>query len=452
MKRFIYYFILFLFVFVFDSGLVFASSGGGGYHSVSGYSTWSKEEQRDYQLYCLMNNPLIGVYGWECPSDQILANDYPDIYTQGYTSYLDFLIDHSTVNEKTETITYDDEALDFLNYLKSKAENEMTYQYRYMPTSNQLKADSFRTRNAYAILKELISSHPDKMFCVSSARHSYDGKNNLAGLTVRVYDLPYGAVNSFSDLAVVNCTFYTEEWQSIFHMVELYIVDHDANNSCLVYKDSDGVFHEIQSVEEIKTFDLNSSAVFYDGGVTEPLGFSHSSFNSGASAAGNCFSDTTAAIPVFKSVADLKNGTSVGNCAQIMPGYTGQPITDNSITQTEINDFSTNYNNYYGSGSGGSGSGSGSSSGSSGGWLSSLLSGLGNIGDIIMSLLAKAVEIITEILKFFTDTILDAIDIIPTGFVEFLTALFPMIPEEWITCVNLALALMLIGIIVKIFK
>lgn len=168
------------------------------------------------------------------------------------------------------------------------------------------------------------------------------------------------------------------------------------------------------------------------------------------------FSNYNGGIPVFNSLADLKEGTEGKSPLQTMPGYTGQPITKNTISQTEINDFSTNYNYYYGDNSGnnpGGGSGSGSGSDSSGGnWLESLLSSLGKLGDIIMTLFSKVFDIVTDILKFFTDTLTDVMDIIPDGFIGFLGAFFPFIPEEWLTAVSLLLALTLIGAIIKFFK
>ena len=69
-----------------------------------------------------------------------------------------------------------------------------------------------------------------------------------------------------------------------------------------------------------------------------------------------------------------------------------------------------------------------------------------------MTLLSKIFDIITDILKFFTETLADALDIIPTGFVNFLGALFPFIPKEWTTAVSLMLAVMLIGTVIKIFR
>ena len=118
---------------------VFASSTTGsssGSHSVdaTGYNSWSQSEKEAFMEYVLKNDPRIGAYSWECPADEILAEKYPQIYTQGYDTYLEFLVAHSTVNEETGTVTYDDDALALLNVFKEEIDAQISYIDVYLPS------------------------------------------------------------------------------------------------------------------------------------------------------------------------------------------------------------------------------------------------------------------------------------------------------------------------------
>ena len=107
---------------------------------------------------------------------------------------------------------------------------------------------------------------------------------------------------------------------------------------------------------------------------------------------------------------------------------------------------------------GGSSSGSGSVSGNgtgdddSGGLLSGFLDGIGAIFDGIISIIGKAIEYIGKVVSLFTETITEIIAVIPTGFAQLMTALFPFIPQEWIVAIELMLVLSLILIVIGVFK
>lgn len=103
------------------------------------------------------------------------------------------------------------------------------------------------------------------------------------------------------------------------------------------------------------------------------------------------------------------------------------------------------------SGSSGSSSG-GSSSGSSGGGLGNFLKGLGSIGDALLSILGKLLEYVGKAFELITGLIDDVLTIIPENITKLLTALFPFIPEEWVSCITLSLVLGVVGIIIGLFK
>lgn len=341
-----------------------------------------------------------------------------------------------------------------INAMKEAYESDIAYQNMYLPSAEQLNASNFATKSAYSKLYTLIKKHPDKIFAVSAARHNYNNFQNIAGWTIRVHDADICGIsaNINTGFGMFQANLYDSEWQSNFAYTEFYLCDTSVN-SMLIYKDSSGTWVELSTVEEVEAFDMNLATNTYTGGCGTYFGSSSAFFNTDVAVHNQVFTSFNGAFPVYATVNDMKNGTAGGSVGQFMPNYVPGTVTDNSVTQTEITEYNTNYNNYYGSGgSGGSGSGGSDTDSSGGSWLNGILGALDKIGDVIMSLLAKALDIVTSILKFFTDTLLEAVDIVPGGVVNLLQVFFPYVPPEWITAISLALALLVIGLIIKLFK
>lgn len=479
MKRLLYSFLIFLLAISLFSKPIFASSNSEETEEktdISGYDNWSFSEKSTFWVTNLM--ALLGAhanlyFGGDAGSYKRTVEDvfYDMSFASNYDSYGDFLASKVTTNSNGELV-YDDDVLTFLNAVLDRLKTENTYQYGYLPPNADLPVNSFNTKSAYAISSALIAKYPDKAFRFNTGNFGgwlddveSPDLHYAGGWTITVYDIPYGAVGNVTGIgsnpnAVTQVNGYNDEWQLIFDSAfEIYLVDWN-NYGFLFFYDSEGNYHKVD-----KAGDVTSTCI--DDALAYPTRQINKKFNSGLGFSPNyfsshdpqlnmfLFSNYNGGIPVFNSLADLKEGTEGKNPLQTMPGYTGQPITKNTISQTEINDFSTNYNYYYGDNSGNNpgGGGSGSGSDSSGGnWLESLLSSLGKLGDIIMTLLSKVFDIITDILKFFTDTLADVMDIIPDGFIGFLGAFFPFIPKEWLTAVSLLLALTLIGAVIKFFK
>lgn len=441
----------------------------------SGMDSWSLSEKMMYwntNFFTIVDAVIRLPFGDSTSKMDELFLRFSEAHSNKYDSYAEMLAEGTRYDDSKEEFVFDDLSLAFINFIKSSVEEESTYTYGYFPTNANISVDSFSTKSAYDIATTLIAKYPDKVFRFNSSvipgmadiKGDEGGKlwDWCSGWKVTVYDVPYGAVGNVSGLSSVvsqaNC--YTEDWQLEFPDVfEVYIVDW-SGVGFLCYWDKDGTYHEIPDYKAITPGCIDDAYAYStwkpNTKLNSGLSFSSAYFSQSNLPAMNlyCYSNYSGGIPVFNSLADLKRGTEGKSPLQPLPGYTGQPITNNTISQKEINDYSTNYNYYYGNGSGNDpgGPGSGSGSGSSGNWLESLLSSLSKLGDIIMTLVSKVVDIITDILKFFTDTLADAMDIIPEGFIGFLGALFPFIPKEWLTAVSLALALMLIGVIIKVLK
>lgn len=153
--------------------------------------------------------------------------------------------------------------------------------------------------------------------------------------------------------------------------------------------------------------------------------------------------NNTNGIKCFNSLDDVSYSVEPTKYTKYYNGSVPSSI-DNS-TYTEIKD---SYNNTSG-GSGGSGGSSDSGSGlgifdAIGGAIGSILSG-------IFSILATIVEKLAEFFTTIIDTMLKTVDLFDNGFTEFLTALFPFFPEEWITLITLGLTFSVLAVVIRKF-
>lgn len=354
-----------------------------------------------------------------------------------------------------------DDAMVVVNQIKEDYEEKATYQNAYFVPPEYIDVSFFANRTAYMLVCNLIKNHPDKGFLFlpqTCEVVNYDDNGNktsssyLSGLKVYCFNVPYAGVSaSGMSISTSKVTMFEEDWTSDFECICFHVLN---TSECgfIQYVDVDGVYHRFEDLEN--PFDLSAVDWTSKEAISAFMGISSNFYEAGVIPNSNyVFSAFAGSIPVFKTVSDMKKGTAGGSVGQFMPNYVPGTVTDNSVTQTEITEYNTNYNNYYGSGgSGGSGSGGSDTDSSGGSWLNSILGALDKIGDVIMSLLAKALDIVASILKFFTDTLLEAVDIVPGGVVNLLQVFFPYVPPEWITAISLALALLVIGLIIKLFK
>lgn len=472
MKRFLYIITVFIFCFSLSFCNVFASSthgGGGGSHAMkdpTGFDSWSFTDKvsfiTDNSLYVI--GAIIGLGNGNAEGfKEAMSNVYRDsYYINDYATYGEFLADKLSFNDDTQTWSYDDDVKEFLNAVKTEMENSITYVNFYLPGSRFMPVSFFVSQSAYTDVKRLIEGHPGQMVNISSGGSIKvpDTDTYVRCATVLIADVPYCGVNSSIEHNVgwSRSTLYNDQWQKNIKWAKAYIYD-DAEHTGMVYKDANGEFVEVLGDGDIYNLDLSliceyetrsfsawmapSAKIFAESDYPDASGW-------------GIFSDYTGAIPVFVSETEMKKGTASGVQGQFMPGYTPGEIADNSITQTEINDFSTNYNYYYGDSSGGgSGSGSGGSSGdsggSSGGFLDGLLNFIGGIGDGILSVLGKLLSFLNDAVSLVFDTFNDILDLFSNGFVNFIAALFPFIPDEWVTAITLALCLSVLGVIIRIF-
>ncbi len=480
MKRLIYSIFIIFILFIFSPISVFASSDSDNEDrkiDISGYDNWTTAEKRSFwstEILTLIGASADLVLNTNASGFKSTVEDvYRDMaFASNYDSYADFLASKVTTNSSGEFV-YDESVLDFFNACLDRFKEDTSYQYGFFPTNVYLSVDSFSTKGAYDIATTLIAKYPDKVFRFNSSSipGMADIKGNeggkpwdwCSGWKITVYDVPYGAVGSpinISSSTPTSASCYTEEWQLEFsNAFEVYLVDW-AGYGFLCFWDKEGNYHEILDYKSIEAGCIDDAYAYLTSGshistkLNSTLAFSTAYFSKCDTVPMNlyCFSNYSGGIPVFNSLADLKKGTEGKSPLQTLPGYTGQPITKNTISQKEINDYSTNYNYYYGNGSGNDPGGSGSGSGSgSGGWIDSIVSGLGSFFDGILTIVGKVIELIGKLISLITDAFADLLDIVPTNFVNFLTALFPMVPEEWITAATLFITLALLGVLIRLF-
>lgn len=464
MKRFVCLITVFILCFSINTNSVLANSKT----DPTGYDSWSTFEKFAYWEVNVSSiiGATIGCFtsGNGGEFRQTMIDVYNDFATvDNYDTYYEYLAAHTSFDDTTKTWAFDDDALVFINAVKDEVESEITYTYGYLPGSPALDRSGFKTQNAYCIVNAFILNNPSKAFYLSGGNLSLtDSKTgntvNGSGWTVHVLDYPYsGVCNPFPTLSSSSrAQFYTDQWLNKFTSTIFYVFDHDEGLNYMWYYDQDGNTDYLVYSPDVKDFDLSLIGETRSEEMLSYVLSSGKSWDAESPRPYIIYSDNTAGIPLFKSLADLKNGTEGGTCGQYMPGYTPGTITDNSVTQTEINDFSTNYNYYYGSGndgdgSGDDGSGSGGSSGSSS-WLDSIFSGLDSLGDAILNMFGKLSDFLGDAVSFITDGITSVLDLSQNGFVDLLTAFFPFLPKEWVTAVTLALGLSLFGLVIHMFK
>lgn len=484
MKRFMFLFIVFLLVFSSPISVYAASDNANDEQEktdISGYDSWSDAEKRAFwstEFFSIVGASAdLVLRGNVSANKQAIEDVFSDMsHVHEYDSYDDFLARNVTT-DSSGNLVFNDDVLAFLNAVLDKLKTENTYQYGYFPTNAYLSASSFNSKNTYETISRLISLYPDKVFRIQSSsipgldteKGNTDGVawSWASGWKLTVYDIPYGAVGSPVNISSstptsVNC--YTEDWLLDFSTAfEVYVVDW-SGQSFLCFWDKEGNYYEILDYKSLSSGCIDNAyavpvwASNINKKLNSVLAFSPAYFSQSNLPPVNlyCFSNYSGGIPVFNSLADLKNGTEGKSPLQTLPGYSGQPVTKNTISQKEINDYSTNYNYYYGDGSGGSGgsgggSGSGSGGGSSGNWVESIIKGLGSFFDGILTIVGKFIELLGKLVEMISGAFSNLMDIVPSDFADFLTALFPMVPAEWITAATLFITLALFGVLIKLF-
>lgn len=368
--------------------------------------------------------------------------------------------------------TFTDDAQLTINQFMADYDDSVTMVYRHPVFKQHMLYENFPTKIVADNFYDLLEGLPDAYVSfLSTTIASYDQKNFIlsSGETfscnnrIRAIDLGLiidgtSGVSTNLDLEASSTTLYNDNWEVCKSYYVYLITPFDGTVDTSVYK----YFYHSNSGKYVlcESFD---DIVFSDCRYTTAPARSTllSSSYSCQMSTGFFFNGGSQALNVYKSVDDMKKDLGSQVIGNYIPDYyTGTP--NYNITTSEVNNI---VNNYYpsdpdddpGGGSGSDDSG-GSGSGGSGiiDGLGKLFGAIGNIIDklfgFVLGLLSKVVDFFGSILEMFTDTLTKLIDIVPAGFNQFLAAMFPYIPEEWITIAEFILLVSAIGCVVALFK
>lgn len=372
-------------------------------------------------------------------------------------------------------VVFTDDAKAFINdYLLGTYNDNVTMSYRYPILRNHVLGDSFPTNQIFQNFLDLLEGLPSCYFYFDSTSISsydqnslilpsgekYSCNNRIRALDLRVITDCTSGICSSLDLSSTSTTFYNDNWTSCVSYYVYLITPFEGTVDTSQYKyfyySNSGKYVLCESFEDIDFSDCRSS-------LSASRATMISQNYNGTISTSFLFSAGTQALNCYKSVDDMKKDLGSQVVGNYIPDYyTGTP--NYNITTSEVNNI---VNNYYPSdpdddSGGGSGSGSDDSGGSSSGGsgfidgLGKLFGSIGNIIDklfgFVLGLLSKVVDFFGSILEMFTETLTKLIDIIPSGFNDFLAAMFPYIPEEWITIAEFILLVSAIGCVVALFK
>lgn len=417
----------------------------------AGWSSWSTGEKVHYcEVYGVdILSAVTGVVqGDPSAFKDFILDIYAAMPDSGVTNFYEYLANGLSFDDDTETWTLSDDLVDFCNQLIVNYNDKVTMVYRYPFRPDYLEADWFPNKTMYTYFVDMVKKHPEYYFDVF-----VEADNQTLSFFVYRSDDCLSAVNANFDLIIAPCALYNSDW---LQNVEGYFMTLNTSCKLRVFENlSSGLSSpsvEFTSFDEAVEKGTKMSFTFPQSNCmrTDNIKWSLPKWNRGNP--DYLVSSHEGAINCYKSLADMKKDLGSQVVGKYTPDYTG--TASNNVTQNTVNNVT---NNYYGDSSGGgSGSGGGSSGSDDSGGGSSILDGLGKvfgaIGKVIdkiigflLDIIAKIVEGFTKILDLFAGTFTKLIDLVPSGFNDFLSAMFPYIPEDWITLVTASITIFALG-------
>lgn len=478
MKRFLKRFYVFIisFVLVFSISVpCFASSHGGGSSSdgfdTSDYDDWSFEDKVKYWSY--RGSRFIG---YLCGLDEsvVAGRWYPEFekryQTEGCRNFNEYLALQITKDEDTNSFVPSNEMTVLLNNFIEEENEAVTMVYRYPLNKANIDASNFPNKIFLDTFISVMQAFPDCYFYVESDyRGNYDACNRETGETsihvwpnhyiINVVKSPFAGVNAYPDLVTTPVTLYNENWE-VCKVAKFALCSSDnyATSDNITYFSIDNIYYYnayrrydgtmYSSFDDFVNSDL--SFVF---GATDVSMCNKFSWNGTLTDLKTPYTVSDDPINVYKTVADMKKDIGSQVIGGYTPDYTGTCGTSVSVDVINNIDIPDSGG---GSGSGGS-SGSDDNGGGSGGGIfddiiSGIASGVGSIIKGIFSIIKDLVDAIADAIVSITKSITDMSSLLRTNFTDFLSAVFPFLPQEFVKIMIAGLTLCLLGIIIKIFR
>lgn len=464
MKRILKRFFVFIisFVLVFSISVpCFASDTSSG---ATGWNSWTLKEKTDY--CCKVGVDIIAsvtgiVHGDTSSYKEFLLDLYASNPKAGVDNFYEYLATGLTFDDDTQTWELSDDLVQFCNTVITDYNDRVTMVYRYPITPSQIDGTTFRSPAQMQALVDFLQEYPDYYLVNISGGSSdsvpletftiygTDTQVQADGARFWLSEAPFAGVGNYPDLMSSSVTLYNQEW-SVTKCSQISIAIYDGVPYYVTLSNKyDGGARVGYTLEQFK----DASISWFDSNITNYMSLD---FSWRRSLEKNCFySGNLNALNVYKTVADMKKDIGSQFIGSYADTYTGTP--SQTITQSEVNNFVNNYYPDSGSGGGsGSGSGSDSGGGSSGGIfddiISGIASGVGSIIKGIFSIVKQLVDAVADAIASITKSITDLSSLLKTGFTDFLSAVFPFLPQEFITILIAGLSLFLLGVTIKILR
>lgn len=463
MKRFIVFIISFV-LFFSISVPCFASDtehgGGGGFRN-----DWTDEEKLEYYKYKGQKiiHEITGI-GRDNIAEDFLDRLYPFWDTRGYSSLEEYLLHELGYDEDQEVFVPSQNLTVDINNCIQEYNDSVTMVYRYPSPVQCISAENFPNNTVYQALIKTCMAYPN---CYVLTSNSYQGsKQNgvfmaLDGSVNSVWfpdcywwyviPEPFAGVTQYLDLSSASTTFYNDNWEDYF-IPHLFLFTSDGRCFYQVNEELAGygsyyAEFDIDNFPLLDDVDKGMDWVQYGTSYTT---FLDSTYSASLSAR-TVYSASPNALNVYKSFADMKKDIGSQVIGFYSPNYTGScvPSVDvNVINNYEIPDSG---------GGSSSGTGSDDNGGSSGGSIfddiiSGIASGVGSIIKGIFSIIKDLVDAVADAIVSITKSITDMSSLLRTNFTDFLSAVFPFLPQEFVKIMIAGLTLCLLGIIIKIFR
>lgn len=481
--KFSNFFLVFILSFIlFFSTSVSCYASDSDKLDATGFNSWSLDEKVQYVGLNIVDffTSFTGLLNGDTTEYRKWLLDYYARYPEaGVDNFYEYVANGLSFDDDTQTWELSDYLVEFCNSIVVDYNDRVTMVYRYPLNKANIDASGFPNKIFLDAFISVMQAFPDCYFYIESDyRGNYDACDRVSGTTsatvwpnhyiINIVKSPFAGVNAYPDLVTTPVTLYDENWEVCkVAKIALCSSDNYATADNITYFSIDNIYYYNAYRRYDGTLyssfdDFVNSELSYVFNATDVSMCNQFSWKRTLSDFKTPYSVSNDPINVYKTVADMKKDIGSQLIGSYTDTYTGTPVQ--TITQSEINNI---VNNYYPSDpdddpGGGSSSGSDDSGGSSSGGsgiidgLGKLFGAIGNIIDklfgFVLGLLSKVVDFFGSILEMFTDTLMKLIDIIPTGFNEFLAAMFPYIPEEWITIAEFILLVSAIGCVVALFK
>ena len=358
--------------------------------------------------------------------------------------------------------TFTDDSKLVINQMLTDYNDSVKMTYRYFFNPDNVDFSIIENNDVRDELVRVMKEYPQLHFvCWGRATEAGHGTAFWLGIN---NDLEY-AVSLNNNLGILTRNkVFTSNWNNPIPNAKICLLDSGRGDDLYwgympVTNPNAAVWNvSFDDIYKLYTDDKIASST-YSADTLSELTLASSKTNKVVFGVNQCIiSSDSSAINCYKSEADMKKDTGNYKVGNYIPDYTGQP--NYNITTTEVNNI---VNNYYNDSGGGSGSGGGSSGSDDSGGSSGILDGLGKvfgaIGKVIdkiigflLDIVAKIVEGFTKILDLFAGTFTKLVDLVPSGFNDFLSAMFPYIPEDWITLVTASITIFALGSIFWFFR